>query len=104
MSLPPRGRWTAGFLLLLAITGSNLACRQAGPTPAPTGTPTPSERVQLQTKNQTKYYNVGGLNSDSIFDSVKRNGPVDDAGQRGIGLTEVKWSYEWKGANNKEGC
>jgi predicted secreted Zn-dependent protease len=106
MSPPARGRSFAALLLVAALLCVTIACdgQVSTPEPGPVDTAVPRERVLLQTKTATNYYTVRGVNSDSIFDYIKRNGPVDEAGQRGIGLTEVKWSYEWKGASSREGC
>ncbi|HLF78394.1 MAG TPA: DUF922 domain-containing protein [Dehalococcoidia bacterium] len=58
----------------------------------------------MHTNSSTKSYAVKGSTSEMIFDFIERNGPTDDAGQRGSGLTAAKWSYVWKGSASREGC
>jgi predicted secreted Zn-dependent protease len=58
----------------------------------------------LQTSTATKTYAVRGATSETMFDYIARNGPTDDGGQRGSGLTTAKWSYVWKGNASKVGC
>jgi predicted secreted Zn-dependent protease len=80
-----------------------LACSDPKPaTPDPT--PVAGERIHLQATTSTKSYPVRGTTSETIFDYIARNGPTDDAGQRGSGLTTAKWSYVWKGSASRDGC
>lgn len=93
----------AGLLLIALIAGLSLACSSSKANVS-YPTPLPGERINLQTTTATKYYLVHGTTSDTIFDYISRNGPTDDAGQRGSGLTTAKWSYDWKGQATKDGC
>jgi predicted secreted Zn-dependent protease len=82
----------------LACAGGKAKAVATGPTPVP------GERVRLHTNSSTKAYPVKGSTSETIFDYIERNGPTDDSGQRGSGLTAAKWSYVWKGSASREGC
>jgi predicted secreted Zn-dependent protease len=105
MNLPISGGRLCRLLLMTAVFSALIACKGRTDAPVvPEDIPVPQERIVLQTKTATNFYPVRGTSSETIFDHIKRNGPVDDAGQRGIGLTEVRWSYEWKGASTREGC
>ena len=80
-----------------------LACSNSKALP-PDPTAVAGERIHLQTTTSTKNYPVRGATSEAIFDYIARNGPTDDAGQRGSGLTTAKWSYVWKGNASRSGC
>jgi predicted secreted Zn-dependent protease len=86
------------FVLALAVGCGSGTGAQAVDASAP------GERVHLRTSEQTRSYSVHGPSSEAIFDFIERNGPTDDSGQRGSGLTAAKWSYVWKGNAGKEGC
>ena len=51
--------------------------------------------VKLQTSQATTYYQVSGTTTEDIFASIEANGPRDDIGQQGSGLTSVDWEYKW---------
>jgi predicted secreted Zn-dependent protease len=40
---------------------------------------------------------VRGMTTEAIFDYLNRNGPTDETGERGTGLTSARWTYSWQG-------
>ena len=54
-------------------------------------------RVDLTTSEATTYYPVTGTTTEDIFASIEANGPTDNVGQQGSGLTSVDWEYKWTG-------
>jgi predicted secreted Zn-dependent protease len=127
----PRKPWLLApvtALLLLAAACSNGA-KNVEPTAEPTSSPaavspTPmsqattlpvisatantqqlsSDRIVLTKNTQTKYYTVTGLTTADIFDSIDKNGPRDDKGVKGSGLTAASWGYRWQPQNSQDGC
>ena len=59
-------------------------------TPGPV---TPS--IRLLTTEETTFYPVDGTTPEEVFASIEANGPTDNGGQRGSGLTSVDWEYKW---------
>jgi predicted secreted Zn-dependent protease len=53
--------------------------------------------VELATTLATTYYLVSGTTTEEIFASIEENGPADNVGQQGSGLTSVDWEYKWTG-------
>lgn len=75
--------------------------------PVPTSTTTAaltSERIQLSTNTSTRYYTVTGVTTAEIFDSIDKNGPRDDKGVKGSGLTAATWGYRWQPQPTSDGC
>lgn len=62
------------------------------------------ERIQLAVSTATRYYTVTGRTTAEIFDSIDRNGPRDDKGVKGSGLTAASWGYRWQPQNSPDGC
>ena len=60
-------------------------------------TPAFESAVDLQTTQATTYYPVAGTTTEEIFASIEANGPTDNTGQQGSGLTSVDWEYKWSG-------
>jgi predicted secreted Zn-dependent protease len=56
-----------------------------------------SPAIDLDTTQSTTYYSVSGSTTEEIFASIEENGPTDDVGQQGSGLTSVEWEYKWTG-------
>ena len=56
-----------------------------------------SPRIELETTLSTTYYEVNGTATEDIFASIEANGPTDNAGSQGSGLTSVDWEYVWSG-------
>lgn len=105
-NVPPR------FLAVSALAGLSVllvaSCGGGGgPEPEETrvapaaivsvATPQAESAIHLQTSEATTYYMVSGTTTEEIFASIEANGPVDDAGQQGSGLTSVDWEYKWSG-------
>jgi predicted secreted Zn-dependent protease len=121
-------RWllapVAGLLILAA------ACNSGGEEATPTDTPPPevtstpvsqatqlpiisattstqqlsADRIVLSSNTSTTYYNVTGLTTGEIFAAIDRNGPRDDHGVKGSGLTAATWGYRWQPQNAPDGC
>jgi predicted secreted Zn-dependent protease len=96
-----RGLFLVALLALVALACGN---SKSSETVTVHQAAAAGERVHLNATTSTKHYAVRGTNSDTIFDYIERNGPTDDAGQRGSGLTTAKVSYTWKGSATRQGC
>ncbi len=66
-------------------------------------TPQPDSNIDLQTSMNTTYYAVSGTTTEEIFASIEANGPTDNVGQQGSGLTSVDWEYKWSGDQSPTG-
>ena len=61
----------------------------------PTATPTPS--IVVSTNVSTIYYEVYGLTTDEIFDSIEVNGPRLESDELGLGLASWKYTgLDWR--------
>jgi predicted secreted Zn-dependent protease len=67
-------------------------------------TPVLDTVVDLQTSQSTTYYTVTGTTTEDIFASIEANGPTDNVGQQGSGLTSVDWEYKWSGDQDPTGA
>lgn len=113
----------AGLLLACSTPGSGaratpLAAATHPPLPAPASaitatlpslSPLPertpaSERVRVQTANSSQTYAVYGTTAEEIFSYIDAYGPLNDKGERGSGLTEVKWSLQWDSNRDQRAC
>lgn len=61
-------------------------------------------RIDLETTQATTYYEVKGTTTEDIFASIEANGPTDNAGRQGSGLTSVDWEYGWSGDQSPGTC
>ncbi len=64
----------------------------------------PEAAIDLDMSLDTKFYEVEGTTTESIFNHIERNGPTDGDGKRGSGLTSVVWGYEWQGGSEAGAC
>lgn len=112
--MPPFRLAGVAFAGLLAFLVT--ACG-GGDDPESTSTPAPAEtivsvatpvvdtpRVDLVTSQETTYYPVSGTTTEDIFTSIEANGPTDNVGQQGSGLTSVDWEYKWTGDKAPSGA
>jgi predicted secreted Zn-dependent protease len=60
--------------------------------------------ITLSSTLSTKYYSVTGTTTAQIFETIDRNGPRDDRGLAGSGLTAATWSYRWQPQPVSDGC
>ncbi len=67
-------------------------------------TPVPDGRVDVQSSVSHQYYTVAGTTTADIFASIDQNGPRDDNGVKGSGLTSATWSYRWQPEVQGDSC
>lgn len=92
----------AASVVLVALT----ACQSAGESPVATQQALQrifDPNINLETSLSTTYYPVSGTSTEAIFADIETNGPSDDSGQRGSGLTSVVWGYEWQRDTTSDG-
>ncbi len=97
----------AGLLaVVLCACGTSKADRPTSVPPATiisVATPQLDSVVDLKTSESTTYYSVSGTSTEDIFASIEANGPTDNVGQQGSGLTSVDWQYKWSGDQDPSG-
>lgn len=78
-----------------------LACSGSAAEPAPLDQ---AARIHVQTRVSTEFYPVRGSTAEAIFAYLARNGPTNEAGERGTGLTSARWTYSWQGRMRGSSC